>query len=218
MGVRLRLEVEAAFAKALRLLPRWWMSYGDGAGYGACRYTGQPPIAAGGRALGNDGLKAPMGTQPPWFRLRALDVGAGAGHGYVRTGSNDLPPVWLGSTRRHLSSVRAKRCAMPSCPACLQCCSRGCGQVRVAGVGCPKTGDQRAIDRADWDVLATGVAHLMSISSAYHPAYLLAALAWRPWCRSPRLCLAVPALCGPVAGAAGAYALFSGWGPRSAPC
>ena len=93
------------------------------------------------------------------------------------------------------------------------------GQVRVAGVvAALVTGDQRAIDRADWDVFrATGVAHLMSISGLHITlfAWLAALVVRRLWCRSPRLCLAVPAPSAAlVAGVllAGAYALFSGWG------
>jgi competence protein ComEC len=66
----------------------------------------------------------------------------------------------------------------------------------VAGVvAALVTGDQRAIDRADWDVFrATGVAHLMSISGLHITlfAWLAAALVRLLWRRSPRLCLACP--------------------------
>jgi competence protein ComEC len=80
------------------------------------------------------------------------------------------------------------------------------------------TGDQRAIDRADWDVFrATGVAHLMSISGLHITlfAWLAALVVRRLWCLSPHLCLALPApTAALVAGVllAGLYALFSGWG------
>jgi competence protein ComEC len=64
---------------------------------------------------------------------------------------------------------------------------------------------------------ATGVAHLMSISGLHITLFAwLAALVVRwLWCRSPRLCLALPAPSAALmAGVllAGAYALFSGWG------
>ncbi len=89
---------------------------------------------------------------------------------------------------------------------------------RAAGVvAALVTGDQRAIDRADWDVFrATGVAHLVSISGLHITlfAWVAAAVVGWLWRRSALLCLAVPA---PWAGLAGgvllaaAYALFSGW-------
>ncbi|AVS61430.1 competence protein ComEC, partial [Paracidovorax avenae] len=89
---------------------------------------------------------------------------------------------------------------------------------RAAGVvAALVTGDQRAIDRADWDVFrATGVAHLVSISGLHITlfAWVAAAVVGRLWRRSALLCLAVPA---PWAGLVGgvllaaAYALFSGW-------
>ncbi|MDO5088135.1 MAG: DNA internalization-related competence protein ComEC/Rec2, partial [Comamonadaceae bacterium] len=93
---------------------------------------------------------------------------------------------------------------------------------RAGIVAALATGDQNAIDRADWDVFrATGVAHLMSISGLHVTlfAWLAAALVGALWRASARLgwrwCLAVPApvaaLVGGVALAAG-YALFSGWG------
>ncbi|RRD57416.1 DNA internalization-related competence protein ComEC/Rec2 [Comamonadaceae bacterium OH2545_COT-014] len=93
---------------------------------------------------------------------------------------------------------------------------------RAGIVAALATGDQNAIDRADWDVFrATGVAHLMSISGLHVTlfAWLAAALVGALWRASARLgwrwCLAVPApvaaLAGGVALAAG-YALFSGWG------
>jgi competence protein ComEC len=81
------------------------------------------------------------------------------------------------------------------------------------------TGDQRAIERADWDVFrATGVAHLMSISGLHITMFAwlaaaaggaaavapLGALVPAP-CRRPRRRLAGVLL-------AAAYALFSGWG------
>jgi competence protein ComEC len=166
-------------------------------------------------------LKAPHGARNPHgfdYELWMWEQGVQA-TGYVRAGSNDLPPVRLGSTWRHPVERARQRCAMPSCPALpavLQQGMRGrCGSGVVAAL---VTGDQRAIDRADWDVFrATGVAHLMSISGLHITlfAWLAALVVRRLWRRSPRLCLAVPAPSAAlVAGVllAGAYALFSGWG------
>ena len=91
----------------------------------------------------------------------------------------------------------------------------------MAGGAALVTGDQRAIDRADWDIFrATGVAHLMSISGLHITlfAWLAAALV--------RIAVAafgpvVPAVLAPTAalvggrGAGGRLcALFSGWGCR----
>ena len=83
------------------------------------------------------------------------------------------------------------------------------------------TGDQNAIDRADWDVFrATGVAHLMAISGLHITMFAWLAT-WGVavlWRRSARLMLWWPA---PHAGLAGgvllatAYAVFSGWGVPS---
>jgi competence protein ComEC len=90
-------------------------------------------------------------------------------------------------------------------------------------------GDQRAIDRADWDVFRqTGVAHLMSISGLH--VTLFAAVAWWAFMalwrlaagithnqssRFARAVRAIPAAwvaSGWAIMAASAYALFSGWG------
>jgi competence protein ComEC len=80
------------------------------------------------------------------------------------------------------------------------------------------TGDQAAIDRADWDVYrATGVAHLMSISGlhitmfAWGAALLIGSL----WRRSMRLTSAFPAQHAALIGGvllAACYAAFAGWG------
>ena len=91
--------------------------------------------------------------------------------------------------------------------------------AQVAGlVAALVVGDQRAIDRLDWDVFrATGVAHLMSISGLHITMFAwCAALAtgWT-WRRSCRLCTAVPAPSAALLGGAMlalAYAVFSGWG------
>jgi competence protein ComEC len=90
---------------------------------------------------------------------------------------------------------------------------------RAAGVvAALVTGDQRAIDRADWDIFrATGTAHLISISGLHIGmlAWLAALLIGWAWRRSAWLCDRVPAphaaLIGGIACAA-AYGIFSGGG------
>lgn len=83
------------------------------------------------------------------------------------------------------------------------------------------TGDQNAIDHADWDVFrATGVAHLMAISGLHITMFAwLAALAVEAlWRRSGRWMLRWPAQhAGLVGGVllATLYAAFSGWGVPS---
>ena len=91
--------------------------------------------------------------------------------------------------------------------------------MRAAGVvAALVTGDQRAIDRKDWDVFRiTGVAHLVSISGLHITmfAWLAGAVIGAAWRRSSRLCLMLPAqMAGAFGGVwlAAAYALFSGWG------
>ena len=228
MGVRLRLEVEAAFwqGAAVTLPPLVDVSwYGDAAlemAQPADALRQPPSLRAGERWEMTVRLKAPHGARNPHgfdYELWMWEQGVQA-TGYVRTGSNDLPPVRLGSTWRH-PVERARQAVRDAIVSRLagSAAAGDAGQVRVAGVvAALVTGDQRAIDRADWDVFrATGVAHLMSISGLHITlfAWLAALVVRRLWCRSPRLCLAVPAPSAAlVAGVllAGAYALFSGWG------
>ncbi len=71
--------------------------------------------------------------------------------------------------------------------------SQDLARRRAAGVVATLvTGDQRAIDRADWDVFrATGVAHLVSISGLHITlfAWVAAAVVGWLWRRSALLCL-----------------------------
>lgn len=90
---------------------------------------------------------------------------------------------------------------------------------RVAGVvAALVTGDQRAIERADWDIFrATGVAHLMSISGLHITlfAWVAGILVRAIWRKSTRCCLFMPAsTAGLWVGVvlATMYAVFSGWG------
>jgi competence protein ComEC len=81
--------------------------------------------------------------------------------GYVRTGARDAPPERLAATwQRPVERAReAVRDAV----------FERVADRRLAGViAALVTGDQGAIDRADWDVYrATGVAHLMAISGLH---------------------------------------------------
>lgn len=181
-----------------------------------------PAVRAGERWAMTVRLKAPHGARNPHgfdYELLLWEQGVQA-VGYVRDGARHEAPVRLASTwrypveqaRQHVRDAIVQRLAASQDPA-------DTARRRAAGVvAALVTGDQRAIDRADWDVFrATGVAHLMSISGLHITlfAWIAAAVAGALWRRSQRLCLAVPApsaalACG-VALAAG-YALFSGWG------
>jgi len=143
--------------------------------------------------------------------------------GYVRTGRRDEPPQRLARTWQY-PIEQARQAVRDAIFARLLPADAGAAQenplaARAAGVvAALVTGDQRAIERADWDIFrATGVAHLMSISGLHITmfAWLAARLVRWAWGRSARLCLAVPAQSAAlVAGVllAAAYALFSGWG------
>nr|WP_296017643.1 DNA internalization-related competence protein ComEC/Rec2 [uncultured Acidovorax sp.] len=227
-GTRIRLAVEAAHLDGapVQLPPRIEVAWYGGPwrdAAGLAELQRQPPaLTAGERWSLTVRLKAPHGLRNPHgfdYELWMWEQGVQA-TGYVRAGSKDEPPQLLASTWRHpveraRQSVRdaiLERLAPPDSdpdPA----------RVRIAGVvAALVTGDQRAIDRADWDVFrATGVAHLMSISGLHITLFAwLAALVVRAlWRRSQRLCLVVPAPSAAlVAGVllATAYALFSGWG------
>jgi competence protein ComEC len=174
------------------------------------------PLHAGERWRMTVRLKAPHGSSNPHgydFELWMWEQGLQA-NGYVRTGAGDAAPLRLADTWQHpiergRESVRdAVFTHVPD--------------RKLAGViAALITGDQNAIDRADWDVFrATGVAHLMSISGLHITmfAWLAALLVGALWRRSNRLMLMWPAphaaLVGGVLLAAG-YALFSGWGVPS---
>ena len=227
-GTRVRLAVESAQMNGVpvqlpsRIEVAW---YGgplrDAANFAELQR--QPPaLTAGDRWTLTVRLKAPHGLRNPHgfdYELWMWEQGIQA-TGYVRAGTKDQPPQLLASTWRHpveraRQAVRdaiRDRLAPPDADA-------DPARARTAGVvAALVTGDQRAIDRADWDVFrATGVAHLMSISGLHITlfAWLAAAVVRGMWRRSQRLCLAVPAPSAAlVAGVllAAAYALFSGWG------
>lgn len=227
-GVRLRLEIESALWQGtpVTLPPLVDVSwYGDPALELAASadVSRQPPsLRAGERWDMTVRLKAPHGARNPHgfdFELWMWEQGVQA-TGYVRTGVKDVPPLRLASTWRH-PVERARQTVRDAIVARLvgSAAAGEAGPARVAGVvAALVTGDQRAIDRADWDLFrATGVAHLMSISGLHITlfSWLAALLVRWLWSRSPRLCLALPAPSAAlVAGVllAAAYALFSGWG------
>lgn len=171
------------------------------------------PVHAGERWRLSVRLKAPHGNLNPHgfdHELRQWEQGVQAG-GYVRTGARDVQPASQGQTWRH--PVERAREAVRD--AILE----RVAERRLAGViAALVTGDQNAIERADWDVFrATGVAHLMSISGLHITmfAWLAAWMVDAAWRRSTRLMLWRPAPHAALVGGvllAALYALFSGWG------
>lgn len=227
-GTRIRLDVEGArlHGAPVQLPPRidaaWYGGpFRDAAG--AMDLQRPPPaLKAGDRWSMTVRLKAPHGLRNPHgfdYELWMWEQGVQA-TGYVRAGPKDEAPEFLATTGLH----PVERVRQWVRDAILERLAHDVdgddpGRARIAGVVVALvTGDQRAIDRADWDVFrATGVAHLMSISGLHITlfAWLAALVVGALWRRSTRLCLAVPAPSAAlVAGVmlAAAYALFSGWG------
>ncbi len=227
-GVRFRLNVEHAALDGLPTpLPKlidvgWYSGYGvralePQAGIQASFHT---PLQPGERWAMRVRLKSPHGHQNPHgfdYELWLWEQGVGA-TGYVRSSWQDPPPTRLDSPGWQFATTieRARQRTRDAIMARVE-------DARAAGVlAALVVGDQRAIDRADWDVFrATGVAHLMSISGLHVTlfAWMCAGCVGWAWRRSARhthvLCEALPA---PMAGALGgwllalAYAVFSGWG------
>ncbi|SEB17880.1 DNA internalization-related competence protein ComEC/Rec2 [Variovorax sp. YR216] len=178
--------------------------------------NGEPgaPLHAGERWRLPVRLKAPHGNLNPHgfdYELRLWEQGEQA-TGYLRGGVP--PPERIAATWRH-PIERAREAVRDAI--LMRVADRQSAGVIAALV----TGDQDAIERADWDVFrATGVAHLMAISGLHVTMFAwLAALAFEAlWRRSRRLMLRWPAqhagLAGGVALAA-LYAAFSGWGVPS---
>ncbi|OUL98344.1 DNA internalization-related competence protein ComEC/Rec2 [Variovorax sp. JS1663] len=171
------------------------------------------PVHAGERWRLQVRLKAPHGNLNPHgfdLELRLWEQGVQAS-GYVRTGAGDARPQPMGRTWRH-PVERAREAVRDAV-------FERVPDRRQAGViAALVTGDQAAIERADWDMFrATGVAHLMSISGLHITmfAWLAGALVGMAWRRSTRLMLWWPAPQAALAGGvvlAALYALFSGWG------
>jgi competence protein ComEC len=171
------------------------------------------PLHAGERWRMTVRLKAPHGNLNPHgfdYELWLWEQGVQA-TGYVRTGGRDAWPECICSTWRH-PIERARESVRDAI-------FERVADRRLAGViAALVTGDQGAIERADWDVFrATGVAHLMSISGLHVTmfAWLAGLAVGAAWRRSPRAMLLLPlpsaARWGGL-GAALAYAVFSGWG------
>ncbi|MFN4118364.1 DNA internalization-related competence protein ComEC/Rec2 [Acidovorax sp.] len=231
-GTRLRLRVLQARTPGgtpVQLPPLIDVAWYGGAFRDAAGAAGlhlkPPALRAGERWEMTVRLKAPHGLRNPHgfdFELWMWEQGVQAA-GYVRTGPKDEAPVRLAATWQHPveQARQAVRDAIQERLARSDADSEAAdpARARIAGVvAALVTGDQRAIDRADWDVFrATGVAHLMAISGLHITlfAWLAALVVGALWRRSVRLCLAVPApsaaLVAGVALAAG-YAVFSGWG------
>ncbi len=174
------------------------------------------PLHAGERWRLTVRLKAPHGNlNPHGFdqELRMWEQGVAAS-GYVRTGSGDAAPERLGASGAH-PVERAREQVRDAIFARV-------ADRRLAGViAALVTGDQAAIERADWDVFrATGVAHLVAISGLHITmfAWLAALAVGAAWRRSTRAMLWWPAPKAALAGGvllAGLYALFAGWGVPS---
>lgn len=166
------------------------------------------PVHAGERWRFTVRLKAPHGNlNPHGFdqELRWWEQGVHA-TGYVRGGAARVGGTWRHPVEQAREKVR-------------DAVMTRIADRRQAGViAALVTGDQNAIERADWDVFrATGVAHLMSISGLHVTmfAWLAALAVGALWRRGGRLMLLCPAPHAALAGGvllAALYALFSGWG------
>ena len=222
-GVRFVFEVEQADfqGRPVAVPPKILLGWYGGSWTGPEVLSDLQPtpmaIQAGERWQFTVRLKAPNGNFNPHgfdYELWLWEQGIQA-TGYVRSGARDPAPrrmeaTWLHPVEWARQQVR---------DAIFKRGQQERGQQDSWGVvAALVVGDQRAIDRAQWEVFRiTGVAHLMSISGLHITmlAWLAAALVGVCWRTRSRLCLWIPA---PVAAAwvglavATAYALFSGWG------
>jgi predicted membrane metal-binding protein len=149
--------------------------------------------------MADDGApKAPHGARNPHgfdYELLQWEQGVQA-VGYVRAGRKDPMPERLDTALRY-PVLQLRERVRDAILAELASVSEGPADLRAAGVvAALVTGDQRAIDRSDWNVFrATGVAHLVSISGLHITlfAWLAVQVVGALWRRAPRLCLAFPA-------------------------
>lgn len=221
-GVRFRLQVDSASlqGKSLQVPPLI-----DLAWYHEAGASGAQPQQAGAPHAGERWrmvvrLKAPHGARNPNgfdYELRQWEQGVQA-VGYVRAGPKDGPPARLDAALRY-PVLQLREQVRDAILTRLAAAAEGPAEVRAAGVvAALVTGDQRAIDRSDWNVFrATGVAHLVSISGLHITlfAWLAALAVGGLWRRAPRLCLTWPAQSAALLGGlllATVYAVFSGWG------
>ena len=172
-----------------------------------------PTLHAGERWALPVRLKAPHGNVNPhgfdselWFWQQGVQAS-----GYVRARSAGPDARLIARTWRHgieQARQQVRDAILAHVP------DRHAAGILAALV----TGDQAAIERADWDVFrATGVAHLMSISGLHITmfAWVAVGLVGWLWRRSAVLCGWVPAPQAALLGGlllASGYALFSGWG------
>ena len=216
-GLRFRLDVESARQGnvAVKLPPKIYLSwYGQAPGGAGFEAALRPMnLQPGERWQMVVRLRVPHGGSNPHgfdYELWLWEQGLQA-TGYVRVGPNDKPPERLAQTSAH----PIERARQHTRDAIIE----RVADRKLAGViAALTTGDQNAIDRADWDVFrATGVAHLMSISGLHITLFAWGAalgLGWL-WRRSVRLCNFYPAPSAAIVGGvllALAYSLFSGWG------
>lgn len=196
-GLRFRLALETASAQgvAVRLPEKIDLSWYSGPVVGA--QTGvelqvQPQaLRAGERWQMMVRLKAPHGASNPHgfdYELWLWEQGVQA-TGYVRAGRADPAPVRLADTPWYPVERLRQRLREQIFAAVPERSQAGLIAALVVG-------DQRAIERSDWDLFrATGVAHLMSISGLHITMFAWAAalaVGWL-WRRSAGLCRLWPA-------------------------
>ncbi len=231
-GLRFRFQVESGTLSGapVRLPPQLYLGW-YGSVFSAGVPEGEEPqriaeLRAGERWQLTLRLKAPHGGSNPHgfdFELWLWEQGLQA-TGYVRSGAKDPSPLRLGSSWQYpVEQLRQQvRDSIFNHLSGSVFPPERSESTRLAGiVAALVVGDQRVIDRADWDLFrATGVAHLMAISGLHITlfAWIAALLLGWLWRRSSRLCLAVPAPNAALLGGlvlASAYAVFSGWGVPS---
>lgn len=159
-GQRFRFDLEQAHAQGapVRLPPSLYLGWYDGPrGDSAVAPEAAPTLRAGERWRLQVRLKAPHGNRNPFgfdYELWLWEQGLQA-TGYVRTGARDIAPERLAQTCAH--PVEAARQQVRDA-----IYARVADRQQAGILAALVTGDQNAIERADWDAFrATGVAHLM---------------------------------------------------------
>lgn len=196
-GLRFRLVLETASAQgsAVRLPEKIDLSWYSGPVVGAqtgVELQAQPrALQAGERWQMMVRLKAPHGASNPHgfdYELWLWEQGVQA-TGYVRAGRADPAPVRLGDTAWYPVERLRQRLRE-------QIFAAVADRAHAGLIAALVVGDQRAIERSDWDLFrATGVAHLMSISGLHITMFAWAAalaVGWL-WRRSAGLCRLWPA-------------------------